>query len=197
MADNTYADDYAEYLTKPRSLLLTLARNYFLRAAAKLTVGKTIDFGCGAGELLELLEPGSVGFEINLHCVRFCVDKGLKVYLTEAEKEGCRLDKLTAEDGFETMITSHVLEHLDEPFEFIGSLLETCERLGISRFVMLVPDQKGFKSDPTHKTFISEDILPVQIGNFKMTKARHFPFSSRFFQEHFTNNELQVIYEKV
>ena len=191
-----YGAEYAAYLSSPRSPLALFARRCFLKAAAKSTIGRTIDFGCGVGELLELLERGSIGFDINKHCISICIAKGLQVYLYDPEEDGYELKMLSPEDGFRTMIMSHLLEHLDRPFEVLDQVLLSCQRLNIVRFVMVVPDLKGFQSDPTHRTFISEETLPETIGAFTLTSVKHFPFKSHFFQNNFKNNELQAVYER-
>jgi hypothetical protein len=177
-------------------LLLSLARKFFLKTAAAMTTGKTIDFGCGVGELLSLLEPGSIGFEINPCCVDLCKGKGLNVHLYEPAKDKYQLQTLSAEDGFKTMIMSHVLEHLEKPIEVLDGLLSSCERLKIEKVILLIPDLKGFKKDSTHKVFISEANLPRQIGKFRLVFARHFPFNALFLQKNFTNNELRVVYKR-
>jgi 2-polyprenyl-3-methyl-5-hydroxy-6-metoxy-1,4-benzoquinol methylase len=60
----TYADEYFQYL-QGRTALRKFLRNAYLRDIRKYCQGKTIDFGCGVGDLLLMLPSGSVGFEVN------------------------------------------------------------------------------------------------------------------------------------
>jgi hypothetical protein len=49
---------------------------------------------------------------------------------------------------------NHVLEHIEHADLVIARIFESCYRLGISRIIFTVSGFKGFKSDPTHRTFI-------------------------------------------
>ena len=54
-----------------------------LAFARQLADGPTLDYGCGAGELLELLPAGSEGAEVNREAVEYCRSKGLRVSQTD------------------------------------------------------------------------------------------------------------------
>ena len=55
-----YSKKYYEYL-KNRSKIRKWLRLYYLRDINKYCIGKTIDFGCGVGELLKILPEDSIG----------------------------------------------------------------------------------------------------------------------------------------
>ena len=74
MTENTeplYSREYFEYLRNRGSLRKSI-RKFYLRDIRKYCIGKSIDFGCGTGELLAMLPAGSAGFEINRVAVEFC-----------------------------------------------------------------------------------------------------------------------------
>ena len=60
-----YGQHYTEYQLKKRSLFRHLTRKLYLSASLRMIQGRTIDFGCGVGELLQKLPVGSIGLEIN------------------------------------------------------------------------------------------------------------------------------------
>ena len=56
-----YGKDYKEYQLKNKGWLRRLARSIFLKNTLRYVNGKSIDFGCGAGELLSLLPQNEAG----------------------------------------------------------------------------------------------------------------------------------------
>ncbi|MCU0822965.1 MAG: hypothetical protein MUC95_10940, partial [Spirochaetes bacterium] len=60
-----YGKEYKSYLLKERGTLRKIIRRIYLNHIVKYVKDKAIDFGCGAGELLSELAPGSTGFDIN------------------------------------------------------------------------------------------------------------------------------------
>ncbi len=88
-----------------------------------------LDFGCGGGFLLHVLEARSrVGVEINPHAAASARALGITTYATVAEVPGT----------FDRIITSHVLEHIPNPRQ---ALIELREKLrdGDSRLLVLLP----------------------------------------------------------
>jgi len=76
--DSDYGADYAEQqLSRSRHPLRRLIKGFYLRNLLSDVVGPTIDFGCGAGQILERLPEGSIGFEANNHLVSALNEKGM------------------------------------------------------------------------------------------------------------------------
>ncbi len=191
-----YNQEYFDFQTSRRSWLRQIVRNIFLRSAVALARGKTVDFGCGAGELLKCLPAGSVGIEVNPQCVKFLQKTGYDCRHCKPEEDDFRLLMLSPEDEIQTLICSHVLEHLADPGRALCRLGEACGRLGIGRMVFIVPDMAGFKSHFAHVTYCNEETFSeTDISGFTLVKMRHFPFRFRVFQDHFVGNELHVVYE--
>lgn len=189
-----YDREYFDFQTSRRTWIRQVVRNIFLRSATALTRGKTVDFGCGAGELLRRLPAGSIGIEVNEQCVRFLQETGYDCRPYKPEEDDFRLLMLNPEDGVRTLICSHVLEHLAAPRDALRKLGLACGRLGISRMVFIVPDMAGFKSHFAHVTYCNEETF-ADVPGFTLKKMRHFPSRLRFLQNHFVGNELQVVYD--
>jgi 2-polyprenyl-3-methyl-5-hydroxy-6-metoxy-1,4-benzoquinol methylase len=196
--EEIYSEDYFNYLHN-RSSLRKKVRTVYLNDIRKYCIGKTIDFGCGVGELLKNLPPGSVGFEVNKVVVEYCKKNGLNVKLYIPEEDDYNF-KMIQQGQYETFTMNHVLEHLESSSDVIKKIFETCDRLGIIRIVFTVPGHKGYKSDATHQTFINMDylsnkgILDNRFYQLKMNK--YFPVNSESFSKVFTHNELRLVFDK-
>ncbi len=188
---------YTDYQLK-RSLLRKFIRRFYLRHTLSFTKGKTIDFGCGIGELLQLLPKGSLGYEVNENTVAYCLSKGLNVRTYCPEIDDYRL--LDCREGdYESLVLSHVLEHLEHPAQVLRKLLRSCRRIGIRKVVVVVPCEKGFRFDRTHRTYISLSYIRernlVEIEGFRIVKTKLFPFKCLWASRHFVYNELLVVYK--
>ena len=194
-----YGRSYAEYQLKKRGVARRLTREFYLNASFRLLKGRTIDFGCGPGELLRKLPEGSIGLEINTVTVAHCQNMGLNVQHYDPQKDKYQLSGL--EPGkYDSLILSHVLEHLENPEQVLRMLLRSARRLEVKRVVIITPGKKGFFFDPTHKTFISpvffkKNKLEASEG-FKLVRQRYFPGKIKFLEHLFTYLELQVVYDK-
>ena len=132
-AEEIYSQEYFDYLHN-RSSFRKKIRSFYLQDIKKYCIGKTIDFGCGVGELLKMLPEGSVGFEVNKVVVDFCKKNGLNVNLYVPESDNYNFNMI--EPGrYETFTMNHVLEHLENSFEVMNRIFESCNRLGIKRIV--------------------------------------------------------------
>jgi hypothetical protein len=188
---------YTQYQLN-RSLLRKLIRYLYLLNIRRFCNGPSIDFGCGVGSLLQLLPKGSVGLEINESTVLHCQKLGLPVKhydLTDNYQF-----KMFQPSEFTTLVSSHVMEHLQNPSEVIAQLFSTAERLKLHRLVFIVPGWKGYISDKTHKTFITKEYL-VRAKLFpprgwKVTACYYFPFICRFPEKYFTHNELTLVFSR-
>lgn len=197
-AEEIYSEDYFNYLHN-RSSLRKWVRTVYLNDIKKYCIGKTIDFGCGVGELLKILPQDSVGFEVNKVVVEFCKKNGLNVNLYIPEDDDYNF-RMIGTGQYKTFTMNHVLEHLQQSFNVINKIFESCDRLGIIRIVFTVPGHKGYKSDATHQTFINMDYLAntgVFDNKFYQLKVnKYFPVNSESFSKLFTHNELRLVFDK-
>jgi hypothetical protein len=196
--NDLYDAEYTEYQLN-RSRLRKLIRGLYLKHILKKVKGKTIDFGCGVGELLSMLPAGSIGMEVNEATVRYCQGRGLPVVAYNPDHDEYRFAEVTAGD-FSTFVTAHVLEHIENAEAVLRKMLSSCARLGIQRVIVVVPGIKGFQFDNTHKTFIdrrffAENRLEDHAG-YRIVSTDHFPFPFSLAGKYFTHNELTVVYER-
>lgn len=197
-AEDIYSQDYFDYLHN-RSSFRKKVRSFYLNDIKKYCIGKTIDFGCGVGELLKILPENSIGFEINKVVVDYCQKNDLNVKLYFPGEDNYEFTMIKP-GQYETFTMNHVLEHLDRSSEIIGKIFESCNRIGIKRIVFTVPGHKGYKSDATHQTFINMDYLIKNgvPGNqyYHLKINKYFPVNSEAFSRYFTHNELRLVFDK-
>lgn len=198
MSESLYADEYLEYQTN-RSWLRKTIRKIYLWQVRRHVKGAAIDFGCGAGEHLSTYPAGSLGLEINEATVKYCRAKGLNVQLYKPEEDNYALKEIPA-NTYQTLVISHVLEHLPNPAEVLSQLMAACERVGIKRIFICVPCEVGFAHDKTHLTFVTIDYMrekqPEKQSAFQLVKYGYFPFNWRFAGKLFVYNELYLLYER-
>ncbi len=170
-----------------------------MRHTASFVHGKAIDFGCGVGDLLKIMPSGSIGLEINKATVDYCRSIGLNVRYYDLVQDTYHFTFLEA-GTFSTFIISHVLEHLDDADHVLRKILLSCARLGIKRVILVVPGEKGFAYDKTHRTFIDKSYLQNKnLGNvhgYAIAFMRHYPFNAAWVGKYFTHNELLVVFDK-
>lgn len=192
-----YGKGYTNYQLD-RSRLRKLVRHFYLESAARKVHGPTVDFGCGVGELLRRLPPGSIGLEINPVSVEHCLQQGLAASVYDGDDDQWALTTLAPEQGLQSLVISHVLEHLHQPMEKLASLLAACQRLGISRVLVIVPGARGYASDATHFTFVDLPMLsdPTATAgtDFRLHTHQYFPGNVRVLGQLFPHHELQVVY---
>ena len=197
-AEETYSQEYFDYLHN-RSSFRKKIRSIYLQDIKKYCIGKTIDFGCGVGELLKMLPEGSVGFEVNKVVVDFCKRKGLNIHLYVPETDNYDFNMI-APGSYETFTMNHVLEHLENSYQVMNRIFESCNRLGIKRIVFTVPGHKGYQSDKTHHTFINMDYITktgvTDNKYYKLIVNKYFPINAEAFSRYFTHNELRLIFDK-
>jgi SAM-dependent methyltransferase len=195
--DPLYGDDYFNYL-RHRGVLRRFIRRSYLRDIAAYCQGRTIDFGCGIGELLGLLPEGSVGFEINPVVVAHCRQNGLEVFHYDPVSDEYRLEVLMP-GTFDSFTMNHVLEHLADPADVLSRIFDSCTRLGIRRIVLTVPGRKGYSFDQTHLTFVDETYLRerglLDHPAFVLRLHKHYPVNWRSFGAWFTHNEYRLVFD--
>ncbi|MFH1379291.1 MAG: methyltransferase domain-containing protein [bacterium] len=195
---NIYNLSYLRYQLN-RSPLRKWVRGFYLKNILNNVLGRAVDFGCGAGELLELLGEGSLGFEINEEAVRYCKEAGFNVMLWD---KGSPNDLFSSFEQavFSTFILNHVLEHIDDPHKFIMSVFEGCAQKGFKRIIIIVPGMKGFKNDPSHMHFIGPEFFKKLSAepnaDFTVKKQRFFPLNAVWAGNIFTHNESVIIFDR-
>lgn len=194
-----YGEDYARYQLD-RSWLRKLVRRIYLQSAAAQLAGPTVDLGCGVGELLSRLPEGSLGLDINPVSVEHCRRRGLDAQIYDGEADDWSLRLLAGRSDLRSLVVGHVLEHLDTPMHKLSRLLSACAGLGMSRVLVIVPGQRGFASDGTHRTFIDAAMLSdpsVTNGTgFTLRSTRHFPIDAAMVGKILTHLELQAVFER-
>lgn len=93
---------------------------------------------------------------------------------------------------------SHVLEHFEKPFEILEKIILSSRKLGITRLVIIVPGESGYKLDKTHRYFVRKHELVNFFNNkegARIIGAKLFPFNFDFVSKLFAYNELQVVVE--
>lgn len=200
----THADFDAAYaqrqIMRAHSGFRASIKRHYLNNILAHVVGPTIDFGCGAGQLLERLPPGSMGFEVNRHLVDYLNGKGLSAKAYEPETD--QLEFADLEPGyFRTFVMAHVLEHFDEADQGLRKILRACGRLDIGRVIIVVPSRKGFEFDSTHRTFVNREYLAdrqlLTAEGYRASLPTYFPIPSPSLGDCFVFNEMKVVYHKV
>lgn len=199
MSEKLYAEEYTAYQLERNSFRRWVRNNLYFKNILRFVSGPTIDFGCGIGELLELLPTNSVGLEINDSAVRYCQSRGLDVRLYSPEADDYELYGL--EPGrYQTLVMAHVLEHLTDSHDVIRKLLTTGHRLGLKRLIFIVPGVKGFQHDATHQTFLDPAYFKTHslqtTNGYRIIRQAYFPINSKWFSGLFTHNELVTVYER-
>ena len=195
--DRHYA---AEQLRRSRHPLRRFIKGFYLRNILREVRGPAIDFGCGAGQLLARLPPGSVGLEVNQYLIEELRSSGFTVCQARGEMQDFELTGF-ATSSFRTLVIAHVLEHLPDPVAALHLLLAACLRLGIERVIVVVPGAKGYASDRTHKTFIDhaylENHMPQNSEGFVRSSISYFPGPWQWVGRHFVFHEMKVIFDRV
>jgi SAM-dependent methyltransferase len=133
--------------------------------------GRVLDVGCGIGRCLGFLEGRGVGVDPNEAAVATARDRGFEAYTPE------ELDARADLDDFDTLLCSHVLEHLDRStaIELLSTWLARLRPGG--RVVLICPQARGQASDPTHVRLMDADALRevCSAAGIAVTSIRSFP----------------------
>lgn len=116
-----------------------------------------IDLGCGTGEFLRFCRQRGravIGVDSNPTLAAICRQDGFEVLLDSV----CELGSLRGRT-FRNAVCDNVLEHLDRDQlrQFFRRLEELLAPGGL--LMCIVPGAKGFEKDPTHKTYVTHEVL--------------------------------------
>ena len=169
----------------------------FIKKNVKKTKKRIIDLGCGFGFFLSDFNEKweKVGIELSNYAVEK-VQKDIKIYQYDLNKilEKEKLKKLSK---FDVVFSYHVIEHLNNPINFVKNSYSLLKDNGI--FVLGTPNfdsgvSRKFKKkyrffhDKTHISFFSENSLfrLLTICGYEIIKV-DYPF---FETEHFNKKNL-------
>lgn len=195
-ADSTASTDSTDEAYAGRLAALSgrwwkrLVPNPYRWNVRRLATGRVLDVGCGIGRCLDFIGPRGVGVDPNRAAIDACHSKGHEAYTPEefiaAHSEG--------EWSFDTLLCSHVVEHLDEATgaELLRTYMPYIRRGG--RVVLITPQERGQRSDPTHVRFIGPDTSARLAGDVGLVVERSSSFPlPRWFGRWFVYNETVTV----
>ena len=139
--------------------------NKFLFAPFISPTDDILDFGCGGGHLLNVLEARTkIGIDINPIARESVGQKGIKAYANlEALEEGLSFDRI---------ITSHALEHVPCPYDILVGLRKLLRPQGALVWLSPMDDWRR----RLHRSWQANDFdmhlyawTPLTIGNLLVT----------------------------
>jgi len=179
--------DFDQFVEQSR-IQTYMRRLFFIKPIVRQFRGYVLDIGCGPGVYLEQYSGVSLGIDAHPNNIRICEKKGIHAFVSDA-------NNFVQPDTFDTVLISHVLEHLDNPEGVIENAYRSTKPGG--RILIIVPCYKGFISglndEVGHKHFIDEDFVKEKIrslGGKKIHSSTFPPFLGGKYQE------LRMIFEK-
>lgn len=161
----------------------------------RLTLGKTLDVGCGIGRNLAYLNKESVGVDHNPHSIKVARDNGLDAYTTD---DFFKNPHVALKGGYDALLAAHLIEHmpLGQSQEILESYLPFLK--DGARCVFICPQELGYKTDDTHVLFADFAVLRElceRLG-LKFEYEYSFPFP-RVVGKVFPYNEFVVVSRKI
>lgn len=160
---------------------------FYPKILRQFNAGEVVDLGCGTGEFvryLKLRKREVSGIDNNPFLVKKCVDMGFDVKLDDITK----LENI--KQGIGNALCDNVLEHLDSKQinDFFQAIkYKMCSQ---GRLVIIVPDSKGFRHDPTHKTFVDRELVEDMCSKYNMQVINAFshPVNMKLIGDYFYLN---------
>ena len=180
---NTDSEDYRDYLLgkyrRGRGLYLRfLVYPKYLKTLGELCGREIVDCGCGAGEFLHFCRTRRIparGIDWNEHLVARCRQAGLDASvgdLTTYEPPNGKLHNL---------LCDNVIEHLGQA-EIESFFAKLRQIVGVGgKMLVVVPGKKGFRTDPSHRTFVSPEVMQALCRRHQIAlrKAFYWPLNFR------------------
>jgi len=176
------------HFTEQNRIKKWVRRIFFIGPVVRQFRGYVLDIGCGPGVYLDYYSGTSLGIDAHPNNVRICLEKGIQAIEGDA-------NQFVRENTFDTILISHVLEHLENPDRIIENAYRSTKPGG--RIIIIVPCYKGFVSglneEVGHKHFIDEEYVDEKMRSLGTTKIHSSifpPFIGGKYQE------LRMIFEK-
>ena len=118
--DKEYAK---EQIRRSQHAIRRMIKYFFLNSILKEIDGPSIDIGCGAGQLLQRLPTGSIGFEINPYLVNEMKISGLNIALAKPTIDETLIDYIEP-DYYSCLVMSHILEHFSHADQILRNILK-------------------------------------------------------------------------
>jgi SAM-dependent methyltransferase len=165
-----------------------LRRVFFINPVIRQFKGYVLDIGCGPGVYLENYHGSSLGIDAHPSNIRICERKGIHAMETDA-------NQFVQENTFDTVLISHVLEHLEIPTQVIENAYRSVKPGG--RIIIIVPCYQGFISglneEVGHKNFIDEKYLNEKMSALGCKRIHVSTFPPVLGGKY---KELRMIFEK-
>lgn len=195
----TNTSSYYEHLSGKylpgRSLYLSIF--FYPKIFKQFSQKPILDLGCGLGEFLKFCKSKNrtaIGIDSNELCVDYCNKIGLNANIDNVVSFN-----ISKFQDCKNIICDNVIEHLDEKtmdvfFQNIISQIDS-----ETNVVIIVPGKKGFKKDPTHKTYVNSETMNnlFKKHNFTIKNMFFHPFNVSFISSVFyLNMQVFVIKKK-
>jgi SAM-dependent methyltransferase len=195
-ADDTTSEWYTKRMTGLGAKLgfIRWAHSIVYRRHIRgLVTGRVLDVGSGIGSNLRFLGSDSVGVDHNAHSVEETKARGLTAY-TPDEMHGRAGD---FKETFDSILCAHVMEHMDRESgvalleEYLPYLKTT------SRIVLIMPQEAGYRTDPTHVRLVDFDAARdlVEAVGFTVRRSFSWPLPRKYGPK-LSSNEFVVMAER-
>lgn len=172
---NTDEEAYKQFLEQKyrRGRTWYLEKLIFPRYFRELLPGNVYDLGCGFGAFLAYASKKSnpaIGVDNNPSLINHCKQQGLNVVLDSI------IEPTQTYQPADNVVCDNVIEHLSiDQINLFFSNIPLFLKPG-GRALFAVPNRQGFASDPTHKTFIDEEVLEPIAKNHGLFQHNSFLF---------------------
>ena len=160
----------------------------------RLHRGLTLEIGCGIGRNLLHLAGHAVGVDHNPESVAIARSRGLEAF-TPSQFEA---SPFCITGRFDGLLLAHVAEHMTatDAAQLLGKYLALLRAGG--QVTIITPQERGFRSDPTHVEFLGFDELRqiADASGLRTVLQYSFPFP-RWAGRWFTYNEFVSVSVKI
>lgn len=188
--------DYANYL-QTRRFTGFIYRYLFVYPFFLKYLGKNnFDYGCGVGDFLKfskIFNRKVIGLDVNPENLKICMNRSCSVDLLIPERKYFH-DKKNSVD---CIVLDNVLEHITSPKEIIEDIHDGLKPCG-SLIVAIPVGDKGYKSDPDHKIYYSENDLNNLLVSYGFKRKIDFyrPFNNSWMRKNMKQFCYYAVYSK-